>query len=68
MVGTTEIKPQALYDGAALQADIGLPAAAVRRARKSGKLRYTRQGKKLLYLGQWVLDFLAAESKTEVSA
>lgn len=57
-----EIKPEAIYDDGRL-ADFGLSAAALRRARAAGKLRFTRQGKRCIYLGRWLLDWLEADSR-----
>jgi hypothetical protein len=57
-----ELKPEAIYTTDAL-GDFGLSAAALRRARLAGKLRFTRQGNKTLYLGRWLLDWLESESE-----
>ena len=60
------IEPSGLYDDGALQFAAGLSPAALARARQSGRLRHTRQGKRILYLGQWLLDWLDAESRQGV--
>jgi len=60
------IEPSALYDDGALQLAAGLTPATLARARRSGRLRHTRQGKRVLYLGQWLLDWLEAESRQGV--
>ena len=52
------IKPDAVYDDGALYLSLGLTPAALAKARRGGELRFTRQGKRTLYLGQWVLDWL----------
>jgi hypothetical protein len=60
------IKPDAVYDDGALYLSLGLTAAALAKARRSGALRFTRQGKRTLYLGQWILDWLQADDRQEV--
>jgi hypothetical protein len=54
--------PAGLYDDDALYASLELSAATMARARREGRLRYTRQGRRVLYLGQWLLDWLTADS------
>jgi hypothetical protein len=58
------ILPDALYSEDALL-QMGLSAEALRRGRRSGLLRYSRPSKRPLYLGQWVIDWLQAQSKCE---
>jgi hypothetical protein len=58
VVDAVSIDPTAIYDDGALYCALGLTAAALARARRSGRLRHSRQGKRVLYLGQWVLDWL----------
>jgi hypothetical protein len=62
MVSPVCIEPQAIYDDGAISLALDIPSAAVVRARRGGRLRYTRQGRRVLYLGQWVLDWLAADA------
>ena len=59
------IKPDAVYDDGALYLSLGLTPAALARSRRAGELRYTRQGKRTLYLGRWVLDWLQATATTK---
>jgi hypothetical protein len=59
------IIPEAVYSEDALTQVLGLSEAALRRARRKGALRYSRPGKRPLYLGQWVIDWLKAASKPE---
>jgi hypothetical protein len=67
---TVRIDPADIYDDGALYATLGVSAGILARARRGGRLRHTRQGRRILYLGQWVLDWLTADSaptpKTEV--
>jgi hypothetical protein len=61
MVNAIHIDPDSIYDDHVLTLDLGLSLAAVRRARRAGRLRYTRLGLRTLYLGSWVLDWLRSE-------
>jgi hypothetical protein len=54
------IEPDAVYDDLALRVALGVGASTVARARRRGELRYTRKGGRTLYLGAWVLNWLAA--------
>jgi hypothetical protein len=58
------ITPDAVYDDGTLYLSLGLTPAALSKARRAGELRFTRQGKRTLYLGQWVLDWLQATATT----
>jgi hypothetical protein len=55
------IDPHGIYDDGALVLSLGLTHAALRRARRAGSLRHTRSGRRILYLGQWVLDWFEGE-------
>jgi hypothetical protein len=65
MVKSFPINPDAIYDDGALHFELGLTAAAVARARRSGRLRHTRQGRRILYLGRWILDWLNADTERQ---
>ena len=57
------INPKAVYDDSSLEVAIGIGSATLARARKSGDLRYTRKGSRILYLGQWIMDWLESDCK-----
>jgi hypothetical protein len=59
------LNPTTVYDDGALYCALGLSAAALARARRAGRLRYTRQGGRLLYLGEWVLEWLRTEGRLQ---
>jgi hypothetical protein len=61
------IAPDGIYDDGALYLALGLSLGTLARARRSGELRYTRKGKRTLYLGQWVLDWIKADARQGVS-
>jgi hypothetical protein len=65
MVAGVQLHPHAVYDDGALYCELGLTATALARARRSGRLRFTKQGKRILYLGQWIIDWLAAAEPGE---
>ena len=65
MQTTIPILPDAIYSEDSLVLALGLTAETFRRARRSGLLRYSRPGKRPVYLGQWVIDWLQTQSKCE---
>jgi hypothetical protein len=52
-----------VYDDVSLYTELGVSAQVLARARRDGELRFTRKGQRVLYLGQWVLDWLANEQQ-----
>jgi hypothetical protein len=62
MIAGIRLDSTAIYDDGALYCVLGLSSSALARARRLGLLRYTRQGNRTLYLGQWVLDWLQADA------
>ena len=53
------IEPASVYDDAALRLALGITSATLTHARRNGRLRHTRKGKRTLYLGEWVLAWLS---------
>ncbi len=66
MVSPFPIDPGAVYDDGVIVLTLDIPSATLVRARRNGQLRYTRQGRRILYLGQWLLDWLTATSAPTV--
>lgn len=62
MVSPVCIDPTAVYDDGAICLALDIPSAVLARACRDGRLRYTRQGRRRLYLGQWLLDWLTLDS------
>jgi hypothetical protein len=58
MTGTIQIAPQDIFTDPGLRLLLGLPSATLARARREGRLRYTRRGKRIFYTGEWVVDWL----------
>lgn len=52
----------AVYDDAALQIALGMGAESLASARKSGGLRFTRKGRRIFYLGRWILDWMEVDA------
>jgi hypothetical protein len=61
------IDPAGIYDDVRLYDALEVSAAILGRARRDGRLRYTRQGRRILYLGRWVLDWLERSAEPEVA-
>jgi hypothetical protein len=62
MLNSVSIDPKGIYDDGAIRQALGVTDAAMAAARRSGSLRFTRQGKRTFYLGEWILDWLKAGS------
>jgi hypothetical protein len=62
MLRPVPIDPGAVYDDGAVSLALDIPAATLARARREGRLRFTRQGRRVFYLGQWLLDWLTCDS------
>lgn len=62
------IEPDAIYDDCTLRLALDLTSATLIRARREGTLRYSRKGRRLFYLGRWVLDWLSTSQQSEAIA
>ena len=56
------IDPDGIYDDAALVLGLGVTHATLGRARRARELRATRKGRRTLYRGQWILDWLESQA------
>jgi hypothetical protein len=52
------ILPEAIYDDCQICVSLGVSKGARAAARRSGALRFTRKGSRVLYLGRWILAWL----------
>ncbi len=59
------LDPDAIYDDAALVLGLGLTFTTLARARRAGHLRYARKGKRVLYRGQWIIDWLERDTQAK---
>jgi hypothetical protein len=68
MIEGISIQSSAVYDDIALQVSIGLSQAVLTRARRERRLRFSRQGRRIVYLGEWILDWLERDSSAPSDA
>lgn len=65
MVTPHRIDPLEVYDDGSLGMALGLPEGTLARARREGRLRFTKKGNRRYYLGSWVLTWLEEEQHGE---
>lgn len=63
MVETFKIDPDALYDDGSLVLRLGLTCRALAAARRAGRLKHTKQGRRVLYRGAWLLAWLDSDAE-----
>jgi hypothetical protein len=68
MVSIILLEPNGVYDDGSLHLALEIPSATLVRARREGRLRYARKGRRILYLGKWILDWLEADTDRRESA
>jgi hypothetical protein len=56
------IDPDTIYSEGAVALALDLPLATLARARREGRLRYSRQGQRILIRGAWLLEWLESDS------
>ena len=61
MTAIINIESNGIYDDGTLVLALGLTHATLARARRDGQLRFARKGKRVLYLGQWIIEWLRDE-------
>jgi hypothetical protein len=52
------IDPEQWYDTGAIVLALNIPSATLARARREGRLRFCRKGKRTLYCGHWIINWL----------
>jgi len=60
-----KIDPTGIYDDDLLFGVLGVSGSVLANARREGSLRFVRKGRRVLYLGEWILAWLEAESGKE---
>lgn len=65
MTSKVLFEPSGVYDDGSIHLALAIPSKTLAHARRSGKLRFTRKGRRVLYLGKWILDWLEMDSKKE---
>jgi hypothetical protein len=68
MLHPVSIEPEAIYDDGSLRQALGVTDASLAAARRSGSLRFTRQGKRVLYLGKWITSWLESQAAPQSEA
>ena len=63
MLEGIEMRESAVYDDGALYQLFGISETTLAKARKGGQLRYVQVGKRVLYFGEWLLDWLYQASE-----
>ena len=63
-----KIDPEGIYDNGAVVLALEIPSSTLAKARREGSLRYSRTGRRILYLGQWLLDWLSIGARKEGGA
>lgn len=67
MIDGVSIGPKAVYGEPALSVALDVSVESLSRARHAGELRHTGKGRGILYLSQWILEWLEFDSSTEGS-
>jgi hypothetical protein len=67
MPETISIDPLAVYTGDQLSAMLDVSEVTLAEARRSGALRWVKKGRRALYLGEWVLDWLRIDAGKEAT-
>lgn len=62
-VTVIKIEPDGLYDDIMVYRATEIAPRTLAAARKAGKLKSTRAGNRVLYLGRWLLDWLTNEDE-----
>jgi hypothetical protein len=65
LVTPGRIDPDGIYHDGQARLLLGLSGAALARARRDGRLRFTRQGKRVLYRGAWLIAWLESDADRE---
>lgn len=65
MVAGASIEPQKFYDDFAVFQILEIKESVQKRARDNSELKFTKKGSRILYRGQWLIDWL---EPTEVPA
>jgi hypothetical protein len=62
------VDPDTIYTDNAVALALGLNLQILGAARREGRLRFTRQGRRVLILGRWLLEWLEAEAERQQRA
>ncbi len=65
MTEPIKIDPAAYYTASAARLKLGITESALAKARQRGVVRYSRQGGRTLYRGDWLDSWLAGEGRQQ---
>lgn len=65
MANTLQVHPDCVYDEGAVSLALDLPLATLERARREGRLQFTRKDRRIFFLGRWLLDWFADHKASE---
>jgi excisionase family DNA binding protein len=68
MVPSFEIHPDTVYHEGDIALSLDVPLTTLNRARREGKLRFSRQGRRVLIRGSWLLAWLENDSRPQREA
>jgi hypothetical protein len=58
-----KIERDRIYDEGAVVLSLDLPSSTLAKARRAGDLRFAKKGRRILYLGRWVLEWLTGDEE-----
>jgi hypothetical protein len=62
LLAPARIDPDGIYHDGQARLLLGLTEATMSRARREGRLRFTRQGNRVIYRGSWLVAWLEADA------
>jgi len=68
MANTLSLDGNTIYDEGAVSLALDIPLSTLDRARREGRLRFTRKGRRIFFRGQWLLDWFEAERQPQEDA
>jgi len=67
MATTLSIDPTTIYDEGAVSLALDIPLSTIDRARRTGRLRFARTGRRVFFLGQWLIQWFESEQGSQVT-
>jgi hypothetical protein len=61
MANTLSIEPNTIYDEGTVSLALDIPLSSLDRARREGRLRFVRKGRRIFFLGQWLLEWFSTD-------
>ena len=67
MANTLCLDPNTIYDEGAVSLALDIPLSTLDRARREGRLRFVRKGRRIFFRGQWLLDWFDGKERQEAA-